>query len=113
MTRTTIRRVSTFGVSGLTCPDCLVLLMERVRQLPGVREVTVDLEPAGESSLTIAPAEAVSAEEIRALVDEIGFDYIARRSHRRPLRPELGHRSAILASVGAVTCGDAVAWCFV
>ena len=27
--------------------------------------------------------------------------------------PELGHRSAILASVGAVTCGDAVAWCFV
>ena len=84
MTRTTIRRVSTFGVSGLTCPDCLVLLMERVRHLLGVREVTVDLEPAGESSLTIAPAEAVSAEEIRALVDEIGFDYIARRSHRRP-----------------------------
>ena len=86
MTRATIRRVSTFGVGGLTCPDCLVLLMERVRQQPGVREVTVDLEPAGESSLTIAPAEAVSAEEIRALVDEIGFDYIARRSHRRPLR---------------------------
>ena len=73
MTRATIRRVSTFGVSGLTCPDCLVLLMERVRHLHGVREVTVDLEPAGESSLTIAPAEAVSAEDIRALVDEIGF----------------------------------------
>ena len=31
----------------------------------------------------------------------------------RVIRPELGHRSAILASVGAVTCGDAVAWCFV
>ena len=29
------------------------------------------------------------------------------------VEPELGHRSAILASVGAVTCGDAVAWCFV
>ncbi len=29
------------------------------------------------------------------------------------IEPELGHRSAILASVGAVTCGDAVAWCFV
>ena len=28
----------------------------------------------------------MSAEDIRALVDEIGFDYIARRSHRRPLR---------------------------
>ena len=66
MTRATIRRVSTFGVGGLTCPDCLVLLMERVRHLLGVREVTVDLEPAGESSLTIAPAEAVSAEDIRA-----------------------------------------------
>ena len=91
MTRTTIRRVSTFGVSGLTCPDCLVLLMERVRQQPGVREVTVDLEPAGESSLTIDPAEAVSAEEIRALVDEIGFDYIARRSHRRPHRGRQSH----------------------
>ena len=90
MTRTTIRRVSTFGVSGLTCPDCLVLLMERVRQQPGVREVTVDLEPAGESSLTIAPAEAVSAEDIRALVDEIGFDYIARRSHRRLDRSRFG-----------------------
>ena len=86
MTRATIRRVSTFGVGGLTCPDCLVLLMERVRHLLGVREVTVDLEPAGESSLTIAPGDAVSADEVRALVDGIGFDYIARRSHRRPLR---------------------------
>ena len=42
--------------------------------------------PSRWQATTIAPAEAVSAEEIRALVDEIGFDYIARRSHRRPLR---------------------------
>ena len=86
MTTTTTTPVATYGVSGLTCPDCLVQLMERVRHLPMVREVTIDLVPEGESSLTIAPADAVSAAEIRAMVDEIGFDYIARRSHRRPLR---------------------------
>ncbi len=88
---TTTTPVATYGVAGLTCPDCLVLLMERVRHLPRVREVTIDLEPAGESSLTIAPADAVSADEVRALVDEIGFDYIARRSHRRPHRGSQSH----------------------
>lgn len=95
MATTTTTPVATYGVSGLTCPDCLVLLLERVRHLPRVREVTVDLVPEGESSLTIAPADAVSAEEIRALVDEVGFDYIARRRHRpahRGRRFAVGHR---------------------
>ena len=84
-------RVTTYGVSGLTCPDCLVLLMERVRHLPRVQQVTIDLAPAGESSLTIAPADAVGSEEIRALVGDIGFDYIARRSHPRANRVRQFH----------------------
>lgn len=91
MATTTTTPVATYGVRGLTCPDCLVVLMERVRHLPRVREVSIDLEPRGESSLTIAPADAVSAEEVRALVDEVGFDYIARRSHRRPHRGRQSH----------------------
>ena len=43
----------------------------------------------------VQPADAVSAEEIRALVDEVGFDYIARRRHRpahRGRRFAVGHR---------------------
>lgn len=91
MATTTTTPVATYGVRGLTCPDCLVVLMERVRHLAGVREVSIDLEPRGESSLTIAPADAVSAGEVRALVDEVGFDYIARRSHRRPHRGRQSH----------------------
>ena len=44
---------------------------------------------------------------------QIAAQGMSRTSVAAVIEPELGHRSAILASVGAVTCGDAVAWCFV
>ncbi len=46
-------------------------------------------------------------------MDDAKAEVLAFNTFPRVHWPELGHRSAILASVGAVTCGDAVAWCFV
>lgn len=74
----------TFAITGLTCPDCLVLLLEHTRHLPRVRTVTIDLVAQGESSLTIAPAGAVTPDSVRALVDAIGFHYVSQRRGRRP-----------------------------
>ena len=74
-------RGATFGIRGLTCPDCLVLLLERTRHLPRVRTVTVDLVPQGESSLTIA-----TPDDVRVLVAAIGFHYVSQRRGRRPTR---------------------------
>lgn len=78
----TSNSVRTYGVRGLMCLNCLVLLIDRVRGLPRVRSVTVDLVTDGESSLTVAPADAVSPEAIRALVDDAGFEYVAQRRRR-------------------------------
>ena len=76
------RRTITFGVRGLTCPDCLVLLMGGVRDLPRVRSVTIDLRPHGESSLTIGPADAVAPADVRALVHDLCFVYTTQRRGR-------------------------------
>lgn len=82
MSSTRSSRVKTYGVRGLMCANCLVLLIDRVRNLPRVRSVTVDLVTDGESSLTVVPADAASPEEIRALVDDAGFEYVAQRRRR-------------------------------
>lgn len=93
MSSTRSSRVKTYGVRGLMCANCLVLLIDRVRNLPRVRSVTVDLVTDGESSLTVAPADAASPEEIRALVDDAGFEYVAQR-RRRVRRWAEGHCKA-------------------
>ncbi len=83
MSSAATRDATSYGVRGLTCPDCLVLLMDQVRHLPRVRTVTVDLVAEGESSLTIAPGDAVTPEDVRALVADIGFQYVSQRRHQR------------------------------
>ncbi len=64
---------------GLTCPKCLVSAMDEVRALPGVDAVRLDLVPDGESLLTVAPARAVSGEQMDTTLRRVGFEVVSRR----------------------------------
>lgn len=70
---------ATYVVRGLTCPNCLVNAIEKVRSLPGVDAVRVDLVPYGESLLTVAPAAAVSGEQMDRALRPVGFEVMSRR----------------------------------
>lgn len=44
---------TTFGVSGMTCEHCSTAVSSELGELEGVRDVTVDLVPGGESRVSL------------------------------------------------------------
>lgn len=62
---------STFTVTGMTCQHCVGAVREEVGQIPGVTEVDVDL-PTG--TVTVTSATPVDTEDMRAKVDEAGYE---------------------------------------
>ena len=77
---------ATYGVRGLSCWRCMISAVEAVRALPGVHTVGMDLEPHGESLLTLAPAGAVTSAQVQATLDRSGFELTRRRRRPRPSR---------------------------
>jgi len=62
---------STFTVTGMTCEHCVGAVREEVGRIPGVTEVAVDL---ASGAVTITSEQPVSADQVRAMVDEAGYE---------------------------------------
>lgn len=90
---------ATYIVEGLTCAACLAEVMDRVRVLPRVSGVAVDLVLNGHSSLFISGDTPLATESVRASVEDAGFQVSETSQHqarhlqrtftgrtRRPLR---------------------------
>jgi copper chaperone len=63
---------TTYPVTGMTCEHCVRAVSEELARLPGVAEVTVELVPGGESSVTVTSAAPLAADAVRAALDEAG-----------------------------------------
>lgn len=63
----------TYEARGLTCPRCMVTVMDQIRTLPGVKRVRVDLVQGGASPVIVTAEPAVAAETIRQRVQKAGF----------------------------------------
>ncbi|WP_306215616.1 heavy-metal-associated domain-containing protein [Actinoplanes sp. RD1] len=62
---------STYTVTGMTCGHCVQAVTSELSGLPGVADVQVDL---GSGAVTVTSAEPLPAEEVRAAVDEAGYE---------------------------------------
>ena len=62
---------STYTVTGMTCEHCVGAVREEVGRIPGVTDVAVDL-PSG--VVTVTSEQPVSADQVRAMVDEAGYE---------------------------------------
>jgi copper ion binding protein len=62
---------STFTVTGMTCEHCVGAVREEVGRIPGVTEVAVDL---ASGVVTVTSEQPVSADQVRAMVDEAGYE---------------------------------------
>ncbi|MFJ9442907.1 heavy-metal-associated domain-containing protein [Kitasatospora sp. NPDC101235] len=65
----------TYTVSGMSCGHCEKAISEEVSALAGVTEVTADAE-AG--TVTISSAGPLDEEQVRAAVDEAGYELVGR-----------------------------------
>jgi copper ion binding protein len=62
---------ATYTVSGMTCEHCVASVSEEVLEIAGVTGVDVDL-PSG--TLTVTSDRPVSEDDVRAAVDEAGYE---------------------------------------
>lgn len=62
----------TFSVSGLSCQSCVGHVSTALAALPGVRSVSVDLEPKGASTVHVEAEAPLSDEQVQAALAEEG-----------------------------------------
>ena len=63
---------ATYHVTGMTCAHCAHAVTEELQNIDGVRGVTIDLHPGGESAVTVASDAPLTAETVAASLDEAG-----------------------------------------
>jgi copper chaperone len=68
---------ATYLVTGMTCDHCVRAVTGELKDLAGVREVTVDLHPGGESAVTVSSDAPLPAEAVTAALDEAGDYHLA------------------------------------
>ncbi|WP_370247817.1 heavy-metal-associated domain-containing protein [Nocardioides sp.] len=65
----------TGSVAGMTCGHCVASVTEEVGELPGVTDVSVDLESG---AITVTAQSPVDADAVAAAVTEAGYVFTAR-----------------------------------
>jgi copper chaperone CopZ len=64
---------NTYTVTGMTCAHCVQAVTAELRALPGVDDVRVDL---GTGAVSVT-SESPLADDVRAAVDEAGYELAA------------------------------------
>jgi copper chaperone len=68
---------TTYSVTGMTCGHCTAAVTEELTKLPGVTEVTVDLNAGGTSAVHVTSESALDETAVREAVDEAGYELAA------------------------------------
>ena len=63
-----------YRVTGMTCDHCAHAVSEELKSLDGVSDVGVQLNPGGESAVTVTSTVPLPVEAVAAALDEAG-DY--------------------------------------
>ncbi len=65
---------TTYEVTGMTCGHCVGAVTGELKNLDGVSDVTVDLNPSGASRVAVTSDAPPTQEQVAAALDEAG-DY--------------------------------------
>ena len=68
---------TTYSVTGMTCGHCAAAVTEELTKLPGVREVSIDLNAGGTSAVHVTSESALDEAAVRDAVDEAGYELAA------------------------------------
>jgi copper chaperone CopZ len=64
---------TTYTVKGMTCGHCVKAVTGELQALPGVTEVSVDLDTG---TALVTSTDAIDLEAVRAAVDEAGYELV-------------------------------------
>ena len=63
-----------YGVTGMTCGHCVSAVTEELKALQGVQDVTIELNSGGTSKVNVVSDAPLSEGDVRAAVDEAGYE---------------------------------------
>ena len=69
---------ATYGVVGMTCGHCVHAVSSELQELPGVRDVEVELVEGGTSVVRVVSDEPLTEDAVRSAVDEAGYELVPR-----------------------------------
>jgi len=69
---------ATYQVTGMTCEHCVHAVTDELENLDGVSSVRVDLNPGGETAVTVSSDKPLAGEAVAAALDEAGDYHLAR-----------------------------------
>ena len=65
-----------YEVTGMTCGHCVASVKEELGELKGVDSVDVELNSGGVSTVIVNSADPLNLDEVRAAVDEAGYELV-------------------------------------
>jgi len=71
---------TTINVSGMTCGHCISSVTEELTGLPGVKNVSIELNSGGISEVTITSSLTLDPAEISEAVAEAGYLVVANNA---------------------------------
>lgn len=66
---------TTYQVQGMTCGHCVSAVQSEIGQIPGVADVTVDLQSG---RVTITADQPIDDDAVSAAVEEAGYEVVGR-----------------------------------
>ncbi|HUX68934.1 MAG TPA: heavy-metal-associated domain-containing protein [Cellulomonadaceae bacterium] len=73
-------QTTTFSVDGMTCHHCVHHVTEELTAIPGVTDVTIDLQAGASSPVTVVSDGPLTDEAIAAAIEEAGYAVTPRGS---------------------------------
>ena len=67
---------TTYAVDGMTCGHCVQSVTTELSALPGVKNVSVELNAGQTSQVTVLSDEPLPTDTVRAAVDEAGYTLV-------------------------------------
>ncbi|WP_277213522.1 heavy-metal-associated domain-containing protein [Isoptericola croceus] len=86
--------VTTLGVTGMTCANCVAHVTSDLESVDGVEHVSVVLQVGGESEATVFSREPLDEQALRDAVDEAGYAVASLTVQPDALREQSAEQAA-------------------
>lgn len=67
---------TTFGVTGMTCGNCVRHVTEELEAIDTVKSVSIELVTDGASQVTVVSDDEIPTDTLRSAIDEAGYSLV-------------------------------------
>ncbi|MFE6234792.1 heavy-metal-associated domain-containing protein [Cellulosimicrobium sp. NPDC057862] len=97
--------VTTLGVTGMTCGNCVAHVTKDLEAVSGVENVSVELRVGGASEVTVFSDDPLDEAALREAVDEAGYEVTSVEVQEDALAAQYAEQAAEKQEAHACACG--------